>query len=456
MPCGASVSLRLPSPLVLPGTRSNAAATDLPGPPGMKRALALVQNDWLAGQPCDAADLARPIFLAARLRAFLATFSCDSMALRSRRRLLRSSSTVLIVLWCRFGLSRNCFSVRAASSRASWARSSDLPAAVADALADPLALPEAARLRAGGAAPRAGREPLPPLRVRSGGGRMTSRSDTGSWTPETIGWYLSFCAHGGTRRRYHQRSTWQPRDLRVKPGHRRRRHPLRRQGRHALTPARPMEALGVARHGGLRQLSRRHSHSHADPVDVGAQSDQFGATAQHVVRPRIAEPNGGYRVASGAQRKPQRVTADGGLSRRIDSPRLRSVPGCTRDRDRSPVLGAVAWNHRPGPGWREAAGQAAGTGADLEDAVGVPVSHRGRPGAKRPVGRAGRAYADRPGRGRPGSCCVRPGRPCAGMPLRAGLGRCLRGSRTGGGGRWRCARAGLVPGGRARHRSGRR
>jgi hypothetical protein len=40
-------------------------------------------------------------------------------------------------------------------------------------------------------------------------------------------------------------------------------------------------------------------------------------------------------------------------------------------------------------GDREAAEQAAGAGADLEDAVGVLVSHHGPPGAKRPVGRPG-------------------------------------------------------------------
>ncbi len=40
----------------------------------------------------------------------------------------------------------------------------------------------------------------------------------------------------------------------------------------------------------------RHALLSADPVDVGAQSDLFGATAPAVARPSIAEQNGGSRV----------------------------------------------------------------------------------------------------------------------------------------------------------------
>lgn len=68
---------------------------------------------------------------------------------------------------------------------------------------------------------------------------------------------------GGTGRRYDQRSAWQPCDLRVKPGRRRRRHPPRRQSRHSLNPARPMEAPGSRDTGGLRRLSPRDSRTHA-------------------------------------------------------------------------------------------------------------------------------------------------------------------------------------------------
>ena len=48
--------------------------------------------------------------------------------------------------------------------------------------------------------------------------------------------------------------------------------------------------------------------AHADPVDVGAQSDLFGATAPAVASLPITQHNGGYRTSRGAQRKLQRVT----------------------------------------------------------------------------------------------------------------------------------------------------
>jgi hypothetical protein len=164
-----------------------------------------------------AAGLAEgPSSLAARLRDFLAVFSCAFMASSSRSSRSRSSRAALTALLCFFKLARSCFSVFAAWPRACWARSRDFPAGVAVVCsargrpaaardlvvllrADDVAVvcsargrPAAARdlvvlPRADDAAAGAARAPLALARFRVGRtGRMRSSCGATSGEPEVI------------------------------------------------------------------------------------------------------------------------------------------------------------------------------------------------------------------------------------------------------------------------------
>jgi hypothetical protein len=59
----------------------------------------------------------------------------------------------------------------------------------------------------------------------------------------------------------------------------------------AAAPHAPKHGPGNTHHN---TVITRNTLNSADPVDVGAQSDLFGATAPAIASPPIAEQNGGY------------------------------------------------------------------------------------------------------------------------------------------------------------------
>ena len=140
--------------------------------------------------------------LAARLRDFLATLSCDFISSRSRRRLARSCLTALRASPFFFKPTCSRFSVFAAWSRACCARSSESPAVVAAGFCSaPAGLPrelEGLR-RADGVVPRGAREFLVPAGdLAVTGGRITSDSGSTDRCAVAIG-HLCFQGAGHHR-----------------------------------------------------------------------------------------------------------------------------------------------------------------------------------------------------------------------------------------------------------------
>lgn len=139
------------------------------------------------------------------------------MALRSRWRRLRSSSTAPMVLLCSFRLVRNRFSVFAAWPRASCARSMDPPGDVAAALAGFLASRDAVFLLPDEAAPGPCRPFLRCLSARPTGGGL-KMSVAGEPCREFDATTTPFLTHGlvngkeaaGLATRHHARPSLTP------------------------------------------------------------------------------------------------------------------------------------------------------------------------------------------------------------------------------------------------------